>query len=222
MGPPNDGQKRRGHPSLQSRKNAAARSLEIPQWMFDATTCSNPFGAPTLAIRTETIFALKLWATARSGRISRRAPRKKVSQIPQFQLFQTPSSPGRIENCPAESGELYQLALAATEACRHWLVPHLRPVSRGSDARHLPSRDSTADFHGYPVQSRRKCHHLARLLSCRTPRHRIAPRPSAAVPLEQYSQIEAIVVLPGLEGSTSPYGNRSSRAMNGDCPPSGP
>ena len=40
---------------------------------------------------------------------------KKVSQIPQFQLFQTPSSPGRIENCPAESGELYQLALAATE-----------------------------------------------------------------------------------------------------------
>ena len=115
MGPPNDGRKRRGHPSLQSRKNAAARSLEIPQWMFDATTCSNPFGAPTLAIRTETIFALNLWATARSGRISRRAPRKKVSQIPQFQLFQTPSSPGRIENCPAESGELYQLALAATE-----------------------------------------------------------------------------------------------------------
>jgi hypothetical protein len=40
-------------------KNAAARLLEIPQWMFDATACYGMHLAPTPAICMETILDLK-------------------------------------------------------------------------------------------------------------------------------------------------------------------
>ena len=40
-------------------KPAAARLLEIPQWMFDATACYGMHLAPTPAICIETILNLK-------------------------------------------------------------------------------------------------------------------------------------------------------------------
>jgi hypothetical protein len=62
-------------------KSAAARLLEIPQWMFDATACYGMHLAPTPVICIETILDLKrlvAQATSESHDANIRLPHRSV------------------------------------------------------------------------------------------------------------------------------------------------